>query len=107
MQFCPIQANTCVRSFPSLPSKDLAGAPGAAVPLSHTVKTLWGSPGQVNTKLTFRLPIINLCKSCFYHIRAMRQSRSALTKNMSQTIVHLSPLALIMLYFDFCRSFWS
>src|SRR5678815_962396 len=41
------------------------------------------------------LHIKNLCKSCFYHIRAIRHIRAALTKNVSP--VPLSPLVLIML----------
>lgn len=69
-----------LRSFPSLSSVDLAGT---AVPLLDTVKTLGVT---LDSKLTFRPHITNLCKSCFYHIRAIRHIRSALTKNMSQTI---------------------
>jgi len=63
--------------------------------LSDTVKTLGVT---LDSKLTFRPPITNLCKFCFYHIRAIRHIRSALTKNMSQTQVpaHLFHLALIM-----------
>src|SRR6218665_717004 len=64
--------------FPS--SIDLAGT---AVPLSDTVKTLGVT---LDSKLTFRPRITNFCKSCFYHIRAIRHIRSALTKGMSQTI---------------------
>ena len=40
----------------------------------------------LDSNLTFRPHITNLCKSCFYHIRAIRHIRSALTKDMSQTI---------------------
>ena len=69
-----------LRSFPSLSSVDLAGT---SVPLSDTVKTLGVT---LDRKLTFRPHITSLCKSCFYHIRAIRHIRSALTKNMSQTI---------------------
>src|SRR5678815_2603182 len=69
-----------LRSFPSLSSVDLAGT---AVPLLDTVKTLGVT---LDSKLTFRPHITNLCTSCFYHIRAIRHIRSALTKNMSQTI---------------------
>ena len=69
-----------LRSFPSLSSIDLAGS---AVPLSASVKTLGVT---LDSKLTFRPHITNLCKSCFYHIRAIRHIRSALTKNMSQTL---------------------
>src|SRR6218665_2023295 len=68
-----------LRAFPLLSSIDLAGT---AVPLSDTVKTL---SVTLDSKLTFRLHITNLCKSCFYHIRAIH-IRSALTKDMSQTI---------------------
>src|SRR6218665_54343 len=69
-----------LRTFPLLSSIDLAGT---AVPLSDTVKTLGVT---LDSKLTFRPRITNLCKSCFYHIRAIRHMRSALTKDMSQTI---------------------
>src|SRR5688572_33131752 len=69
-----------LRSFPPLSSVDLAGT---AVPLSDTVKTLGVT---LDSKLTFPPHITSLCKSCFYHIRAIRHIRSALTKNMSQTI---------------------
>src|SRR6218665_2694611 len=50
---------------------------------SPKVKTLGVT---LDSKLTFRPHITNLCKSCFYHIRAIRHIRSALTKDMSQTI---------------------
>ena len=53
------------------------------MPLSASVKTLGVT---LDSKLTFRPHITNLCKSCFYHIRAIRHIRSALTKNMSQTL---------------------
>src|SRR6218665_2010713 len=69
-----------LRAFPLLSSIDLAGT---AVPLSDTVKTLGVN---LNSKLAFRPHITNLCKSCFYHIRAIRRIISALTKDMSQTI---------------------
>ena len=69
-----------LRSLPSLTSIDFAGT---AVPLSDTVKTLGVT---LDSKHTFRPHITNVCKSCFYLIRAIRHIRSALTKNMSQTI---------------------
>ena len=69
-----------LRSFPSHSSVDLAGT---VVPLSKTVKTLGVT---LDSNLTFQSHITNLCKSCFYHIRAIRHIRSALTKDMSQTI---------------------
>src|SRR6218665_3069958 len=69
-----------LRTFPLLSSIDL---PGTAVPLSDTFKTLGVT---LDSKLTFRPHITTLCKSGFYHIRAIRHIRSALTKNMSQTI---------------------
>src|SRR6218665_154794 len=55
---------------------------GTAMLLSDTVGTLGVT---VDNKLTFQQHITNLCKFCFYHIRAIRHIRSALTKNMSQT----------------------
>src|SRR6218665_3639792 len=67
-------------SLCSLYSVDFADT---AVPHSDTVKTL---SVTLDSKLTLRLHITNLCKSCFYHNRAIRHIRSALTKNMSQTI---------------------
>ena len=85
-----------LRSFPSLSSVEFAGT---AVPLLDTVKTLGVT---LDSKLTFRPHISNLCKSCYnstrmirsycwtaglsVHIRAIRHIRSTLTKNMSQTI---------------------
>src|SRR6218665_3026709 len=69
-----------LRAFPLLSSFDLAGT---AAPHSDTVKTL---SVTLDSKLTLRLHITNLCKSCFYHNRAIRHIGSALTKNMSQTI---------------------
>src|SRR6218665_3089125 len=69
-----------LRTFSLLSSIDLTGT---AVPLAHTVKTL---DVTLDGKLTFRPHITNLYKSCFYHIRAIRHIRSALTKDMSQTI---------------------
>src|SRR5205809_7113197 len=63
-----------LRSFPSLSSVDLAGC---AVSLSDTVKTLGVT---LDSKLTFRPHISNLCKSYYYHIRAIRHIRSAVTK---------------------------
>ena len=69
-----------LRSFPSHSSVDLAGT---VVPLSKTVKTLGVT---LDSHLTFQHHITNLCKSCFYHIRSLRHIRSALTKEMSQTI---------------------
>jgi len=67
----------------SLPSLSIIDLAGTAVPLSDTVKTLGVT---MDSKLTFRPNISNLCKSFYYHIRAIRHIRSALTKNMSQTI---------------------
>ena len=78
-----VRGNACVGpTFPLLSSIDLAGT---AVPLSYrpTVKTLGVT---LDSKLTFRPHITNLCKSCFYHIRTIRHIRLALTKEMSQTI---------------------
>lgn len=69
-----------LRSFPSLSSIDLAGS---AVPLSDSVKTLGVT---LDSMLTFRMHVTNLCRSCFYHIRAIRHIRSALTKDMSKTL---------------------
>ena len=72
-QSCLVHGNACVLSLCSL------------VPLSVTVKTLGVT---LDRKLTFRPHITNLCKFCFYHIRAIRHIRSALTKDtcISQTI---------------------
>src|SRR6218665_3280909 len=69
-----------LHAFPLLSSIDLAGT---AVPLSDTIKPLGVT---LDSKLTFRPHITNICKSCFYHIRAIRHIRSALTKDLSQTI---------------------
>src|SRR6218665_3668594 len=55
-------------------------------PVTVKVETLGVT---LDSKLTFRPHITNLCKSCFYHIRAIRHIRSALTKDMSQTIACL------------------
>src|SRR6218665_1196123 len=75
--FCSWQR---LHAFPLLSSIDLGGT---AVPLSDTVKTLGVT---LDSKLTFRPHMTNLCKSCFYRIRAISHIRSALTKGMSQTI---------------------
>src|SRR6218665_2414933 len=72
-----------LRAFPLLSSIDLAGT---AIPLSDILLTLGVT---LDSKLTFRPHITNLSKSCFYHIRAIRHIRSALTKDMSQTIYSL------------------
>jgi len=53
----------CLRVFPLLSSINLTGT---AVPLSNTIKTLGVT---LDSKLTFRPHIANLCKSCFYRIR--------------------------------------
>src|SRR6218665_91045 len=69
-----------LRAFPLLSSIDIAST---AVPLSDTVKTIGVT---LDSQLTFRPHITRLCRSCFYHIRATRHIRSALTKDRSQTI---------------------
>src|SRR6218665_3496433 len=86
-----------LRAFPLLSSIDLAGT---AVPLSDTVKTLGVT---LDSKLTFRSHITNLCNSCFYHIRAIRHIRSALTKDMSQTIA----CSLVSSSLDYANSLFA
>src|SRR6218665_2408030 len=78
----------------ALSSIDLAGTD---VPLSDTVKTLGVT---LDSKLTFRPHITSLCKSCFYHIRAIRHIRKALAKDMSQTIA----CSLVLSHLDFANS---
>jgi len=77
-QLCLFGSWQRLRAFPLL-----SRIAGTAVPLSDTVKPL---SVTLDSKLTFRPHITNLCKSCFYHVRAIRHIRSALTKDMSQTI---------------------
>jgi len=86
-----------MRSFPCHSSVDLAGT---VVPLSHTVKTLGVT---LDSHLTFQSHITNVCKSCFYHIRAIRHIRSALTIDMSQTIA----CSLVCSQLDYANSVFS
>src|SRR6218665_3258241 len=69
-----------LHAFTLLSSIDLAGT---ALPLSDTVNTLGVT---LDSKITFRPHITNLCKSCFYHIKAIRHIRSALNEDILQTI---------------------
>src|SRR6218665_3994564 len=77
-QSCLVRGNGCVLSLCSLASTSQA--------LLYHFQILLTLGVTLDSKLTFRPHITNLCKSCFYHIRAIRHIRSALTKDMSQTI---------------------
>src|SRR6218665_875823 len=74
-QSCLVRGNACVLSLCSLASTSQA--------LLYHFQILGVT---LDSKLTFRPHITNLCKSFFYHIRAIRHIRSALTMDMSQTI---------------------
>jgi len=57
---------------------------GCVVPLTDTVKLLGVT---IDRHLTFDSHVQNVCKSAYYHIRALKHIRSSLSTDMARTII--------------------
>jgi len=68
------------RTLPSFPHVNVAGT---SVNFSPTIKTLGVI---VDSNLTFDSHVQTLCKSCYYHIRALRHIRSSITTDTAKSI---------------------
>jgi len=73
---------TLLRSFSysSLTSVDVAGS---TIPLAGHIKILGV---MLDKHLTFNDHVTAVCKSAYYHIRAMRHIRPAITEDMAKSI---------------------
>ena len=69
-----------LRAFPSIPSVTIAGSP---VPLSDSITTLGV---LLDKSLSFNTHTSAVCKSAYFHIRALRHIRPALTDEMASTL---------------------
>ena len=68
------------RNLPSLQSVDVAGC---VVPLSGQVKILGVT---LDSHLTFDKHVVDICKACSFHMRALRHIRPCLTYDVAKTI---------------------
>lgn len=80
----------------SLPLTDVNVA-GCVVPFTDTVKILGVT---IDRHLTFDTHVQNVCKSAYYHIRAMKHIRSSLTTDMARTVA----CALVNSRLDYANS---
>lgn len=83
-----------LRNYPSLPRISIAGT---TVPLSNHIKTLGVT---LDTHLTFNNHISSVCKSAFYHTRALRHIRKSLTYDMATAVA----TSLIQSRLDYANS---
>ena len=70
---------------------------GCIVPLTDTVKLLGVT---IDRHLTFDAHVQNVCKSAFYHIRALKHIRSSLSTDMAKTVA----AALVNSRLDYANS---
>ena len=68
------------RTLPPHKSVDVAGT---RVQTTDTLKTLGVT---LDSRLTFQHHVSSICKSCFFHIRAFRHIRPALTHDMAKSV---------------------
>ena len=69
-----------LRTYPSPPGISIAGT---TVPLSNSIKTLGVT---LDSHLTLNSHISTVCKSAFYHSRALRHIRKSLTDDMAKAV---------------------
>ena len=67
-------------NLPSLQSVDVAGY---VIPLSSQVKILGVT---LDSHLTFDKHVVDICKACCFHMRALRHIRPCLTDDVTKTI---------------------
>ena len=68
------------RTLPPHKSVDVAGT---RVQTSDTLRTLGVT---MDSRLTFHSHVSSICKSCYFHIRAFRHIRPALTQDMAKSV---------------------
>ena len=68
------------RNLQSLQSVDVAGC---VVPISSQVKVLGVT---LDSHLTFDKHVVDICKACSFHMRALRHIRPCLTDDVAKTI---------------------
>ena len=83
-----------LRNYPPLPGISIAGS---LVPLSNTIKTLGIT---LDSHLTLDTHVSSVCKSAFYHIRALRHIRNSLTDDTARAVA----VALVQSRLDYCNS---
>ena len=83
-----------LRNYPSPSGISIAGS---MVPLSDKIKTLGVT---LDSHLTFNSHISSVCKSAFYHIRALRHIRKSLTDEMAKAVA----VSLVQSRLDYANS---
>jgi len=83
-----------LRKYPSPPGISIAGS---MVPLSDKIKTLGVT---LDSHLTFNSHTSSVCKSAFYHIRALRHIRKSLTYDMARAVA----VSLVQSRLDYANS---
>ena len=69
-----------LKTMPDIASINVAGS---TVPFSSSIRTLGA---HLDTGLTFDYHVQSLCKSCFYHIKALRHIRGSIDLNTAKAI---------------------
>ena len=83
-----------LRHYPSLPGINIAGS---TVPLSDKIKTLGIT---LDSNLSLNSHTATVCKSAFYHIRALRHIRKSLTDDMARAVA----VSLVQSRLDYANS---
>jgi hypothetical protein len=86
-----------LHNYPTPPGISIAGS---MVPFSDKIKTLGVT---LDSHLTFSTHISSVCKSAFYHIRALRHIRNSLTDDMAKAVA----VSLVQSRFDYANSLLS
>jgi hypothetical protein len=83
-----------LRHYPSFPGISIAGS---TVPLSDKIKTLGVT---LDSNLSLNSHTSSVCKSAFYHIRALRHIRKSLTDDMAMAVA----VSLVQSRLDYANS---
>ena len=70
---------------------------GAEIPISQTLKSLGVT---FDSKLNFRTHVNNICKGCYFHIRALRHIQSSLPPDLLKTVA----CSVVCARLDYCNS---
>ena len=70
---------------------------GAEISISQTLKSLGVT---LDSKLNFKAHVNNICKGCYFHIRALRHIRSSLPLDLLKTVA----CSVVCARLDYCNS---
>ena len=70
---------------------------GTAVPLSDSIKSLGVI---IDNQLTLEKHVLNVCRSCYYHIKGLRSLRPSLNDNTAETVGR----SIVMSRLDYCNA---